>query len=282
MEPERPLTDCQLEDATYITFDTETTGLYPVASRLIEIGAVRFNLDGEEISVFEQLIDPGMSIPPDAQAVNHITDDMVSGQPEVDQVLPAFLDFLGDTSNILIAHNAGFDMGFISVDLARMGLPLPRHIVLDTVRLARSLVPGLPSYSLHALMIMLGIEPVQEHRALADARLTKEVFRELLRRNPEIRTLRQLARAASAQPFRPSRRRLVQPPPGYEDLVGAVKGQASVEIVYTGGSRGEEPRSLSAHAFIQAGGYIYLAGRCHIDGQNKMYRLDRIKTYRIL
>ena len=274
--------DFLIEEATYITFDTETTGLHPVASRLIEIGAVCFRLDGEEIAVFEQLMDPGMSIPPDAQAVNHITDEMVSGQPGVDAVIPAFLDFLGCDGNILIAHNAKFDMDFIGVDLARMGLPFPRHLVLDTIRLARSLAPGLASYSLEALSTALGITKDQDHRALSDARLTKEVFRELLARNPGVRTVAALSVIASAPPFGRSRTQRVTSPPGYESLKEAIARQAVIEIVYVGGTRGEEARALTPHAFLQAGGYVYLAGRCHIDGQNKMYRLDRIRSYRVL
>jgi len=274
--------DLLIEEATFITFDTETTGLYPVASRLVEIGAVRFRLDGEEIAVFEQLIDPGTSIPPDAQAVNHISDEMVRGQPGVDTVLPAFLDFLGDTRNILIAHNAKFDMDFLGVDLVRMGLPLPGHMVLDTIRLARSLAPGLASYGLERLSTALGITRDQDHRALSDARLTKEVFRELLRRNPGVRTVAALSGVASAPAFGRSRNQRVTPPPGYESLSDAIARRAVIEIIYEGGTRGEEPRNLTPYAFLQAGGYIYLAGRCHIDSQSKMYRIDRIKSYRVL
>jgi len=273
--------DILIEEATFITFDTETTGLYPVASRLIEIGAVRFRLDGDEISVFEQLIDPGTSIPPGAQAVNHITDEMVKGQPTVDAVLPAFLDFLGEADDILIAHNARFDMGFIGVDLVRMGLPLPGHMVLDTIPLARSLAPGLTTYSLEPLSTALGITRDQDHRALSDARLTKEVFRELLRRNPAVKTVADLSGIASASKFGRSRNHRVTPPPGYESLSDAIARRAVVEIIYEGGTRGEEPRQLTPYAFLQAGGYIYLAGRCHIDGQSKMYRLDRIRSYRV-
>jgi DNA polymerase III epsilon subunit family exonuclease len=277
-----PFKDLLIEDATFITFDTETTGLYPVAARLIEIGAVRFRMDAEEISVFEQLVDPQTPIPPDAQAVNHITDEMVRGQPRVDEVLPAFMDFLGGTDNILIAHNARFDMGFIGVDLIRMGLPLPEHLVLDTVLLARSLAPGLPSYSLEPLSGALGITCDQDHRALSDARLTKEVFRELVKRNPGIRTVGDLLSAAPAQAFGQTRSQCVEPPPGYEDMAEAIEVRAVVEIVYLGGTRGEEPRELTPYAFLRAGGYVYLAGRCHIDGRNKMYRLDRIRTYRVV
>ena len=72
------------------------------------------------------------------------------------------------------------------------------------------------------------------------------------------------------------------PPPGYESLTGAIASRAIVEIVYEGGTRGEEPRRLTPYAFLQAGGYIYLAGRCHIDSRDKMYRLDRIRSYRVL
>lgn len=207
-----PRPDLPLEEATYIAFDTETTGLYPVVGRLVEIGAVQFRLDGEETAVFEQLIDPGVPIPPDAQAVNQIADEMVRGQPPIGAVLPGFADFLDGTDNVLIAHNAAFDIDFIGVDMLRLGFILPRHMVFDTLLLAQSVAPGLVSYGLGALSIMLGATRGQKHRAVSDSRLTKEVFRALLRRNPTIKTIADLARVAPPLSFERARAYEVEPP----------------------------------------------------------------------
>jgi DNA polymerase-3 subunit epsilon len=282
MEPEGPLTDYPLKDATFIAFDTETTGLYPVESKLVEIGAVCFRLDGEEIAVFEQLINPGTSIPAEAQAVNHITDEMVSSKPPVERVLPAFLDFLGEPGNILIAHNAPFDIGFIGLDLIRTGLSLPRNAVFDTIWIAQAVAPGLPSYSLAALSAMLGVSGAQDHRALSDARLTGEVFRQLVGRATGVTTVGALAAIAPPQPFKPVRDQRARPPAGYEAIDRAISRGATVEIIYMGGTRGEEPRVVTPRGFVRIGNIVYLSGVCGHDGRKKNYRLDRIRSFRVL
>ncbi len=266
----------ELKDLTFIAFDTETTGLYPVANRLVEIGAVRFKLDGEEVAVFEELIDPETDIPAEAQQVNHITDDMVRGMPQVNEVLPRFLDFLGSVETILLAHNAPFDVGFIGVGLLRSGLVLPPHLVFDTKRLAQALMPGLVTYSLESLGRLLNVLDGQKHRALADARLTKDVFLALLARFPAVQTVAVLLNLAPPIKFEECRTYEAQPPKGFEDLGIAIAERRPVVVVYEGGTKGEGPRLVSPRSLLQYGGMVYLAGYCHIDSKEKMYRLDRI------
>jgi DNA polymerase-3 subunit epsilon len=277
-----PRPDLELEDATFIAFDTETTGLYPVASRLLEIGAVRFDAAGEPISVFEQLINPEMPIPPDAQAVNHISDEMVRDQPTVDRVIPTFIDFLDGLDNILVAHNAPFDLEFIGVDMIRLGLVLPRHLVFDTVLLAQAIMPGLASYRLASLVTVLGVALPQYHRALSDAELVKDVLLALLSRDRRIRTVADLAAVTPPLTFEASRIHQVDPPAGLDLLGKAIAENLQVEIVYAGGSKGSEPRKITPRAVLRHRGYAYLAAFCHLDGKEKMYRLDRIGGLRIV
>jgi DNA polymerase III subunit epsilon len=78
----------RLSEVTFLAFDTETTGFYPIMHRLVEVGAVRFRLDGRELATFEQLIDPHIPIPPNVQRVHGITDTMVRGQPTIHRTLP--------------------------------------------------------------------------------------------------------------------------------------------------------------------------------------------------
>jgi DNA polymerase III epsilon subunit family exonuclease len=107
----------RLTDITFVAFDTETTGLFPIRHRLVEIGAVHFRLDDHELATFEQLIDPQIPIPREVQQVHGITDTMVRGQSTVEQVLPRFIEFLGPCDTILLAHNAPFDLGFLAIAL---------------------------------------------------------------------------------------------------------------------------------------------------------------------
>ena len=128
----------RLTDITVVAFDTETTGLFPMMHRLVEIGAVRFRLDGRELATFEQLIDPHILIPSKVQQVHGITDRMVRGQPTVEQVIPQFIEFLGAPDTILLAHNALFDLGFLAMALTRLGIACPPHSVFDTLEMAAS------------------------------------------------------------------------------------------------------------------------------------------------
>jgi hypothetical protein len=104
-----------LTDITLLALDTETTGPFPIMHRLVEIGAVRFRLDGRELATFQMLIIPEVHIPPDVQQVHGVTDTIVRGKPTVEQIMPHFIDFLGEADTILLAHNALFDLGFLAM-----------------------------------------------------------------------------------------------------------------------------------------------------------------------
>ena len=113
--------DRPLAEVEFVAFDLETTGLFPVVNRIVEFGAVRFRLDGRELGTWEQLVDPECPIPPGVTEIHGITDTMVRGQPTVARALPGFLDFLGRTEAILLAHNATFDLGFLNFAAAKTG-----------------------------------------------------------------------------------------------------------------------------------------------------------------
>src|ERR1700752_4632657 len=137
-------TQLRLTDITFLAFDTETTGLFPIMHQLVEVGAVRFRLDGHELATFEHLIDPHILIPSQVQQVHGITDRMVRGQPTLEQVIPQFIEFLGHRATILLAHNAPFDLGFLAMALTRLGIAYPPHYIFDTLDMARQLYPTWP------------------------------------------------------------------------------------------------------------------------------------------
>lgn len=177
--------DTPLAELDFVAFDTETTGCSSANGRMVEIGAVRFRLDGTEIDRFTQLINPLRPIPRSVTAIHGITDAMVRDCHCEENVLPPFLDFLGDASRtILMAHNAPFDLGFVGASLARCRLAPPTHAVIDTVQLARRRAGGLPSHSLRSLVRVFGIADSTDHRGLADSLALRQVFLNLVRRPP--------------------------------------------------------------------------------------------------
>ncbi|MBX3039892.1 MAG: 3'-5' exonuclease [Bdellovibrionaceae bacterium] len=163
----------------FIAFDLETTGIVPGVDQIVEIGAVRF-VDGQIDSMFVTLVDPRRPIPAAASVVNGISDDMVKGQPFIENLLPSFADFCGDDP--LIAHNASFDAQFLTADVKKHETSAPRGLVLDTLPISRKVFPGLPNYKLSTLVQHLKIQTSEYHRAQADATSCGHLFAEMLRR----------------------------------------------------------------------------------------------------
>jgi DNA polymerase III epsilon subunit family exonuclease len=161
----------------YIVVDIETTWLSRDADRITEIGAVRF--DGDKIiEEWQTLVNPQKYISPYITKLTGITNDMVGRAPTIDQVLPEFLDFMWE--DVFVAHNAGFDYGFLSLNADRHLWHAWDNDVLCTRKLANRLVSHLPRKWLWALCDYFGIVNAQAHRALADVHATTEVLRQFL------------------------------------------------------------------------------------------------------
>lgn len=162
-----------MHSPAYIVLDTETTGISPATDRVIEIAAVRVE-DGVVVDRFSTLIDPGVRIPYRITRLTGITNADVVGAPPPDEAWARYLEFAGQ--EVRVAHNAAFDRGFVASELSRLGLSGETAPYLCTVRLARRLLPGLPSKSLDSVARFLGVPVGVRHRALADAEITAEVL----------------------------------------------------------------------------------------------------------
>ena len=163
----------------YVLFDLETTGISWRSDDVIEISALRVR-SGQVTESFSSLVDPGRPIPWAASRVNNITDDMVAGEPTMEEILPQFLEFVGE--DVLAGHNiARFDLNFLYRDsMVRFGL-LPGNDYVDTLLFARQSLPGLPSYALTALAEHYGLTTQGAHRALNDCRMNQQIFERLAR-----------------------------------------------------------------------------------------------------
>ncbi len=159
-------------DGTFVVFDLETTGFSPINNRIIEIGAVKVE-EGKVTDRFSAFVNPQVPIPFKIEELTGIRDDMVLGAPAVEEVLPEFLKFC--EGSVMVAHNAGFDMSFISKNCERQGLPC-EYTVVDTVALARVLLPQLNRFKLDTVAKTLKISLENHHRAVDDAACTAEIF----------------------------------------------------------------------------------------------------------
>ena len=159
-------------DDEYVVFDIETTGFSSKNDKIIEIGAVKLK-NGEIVDTFSTFVDPKVNIPYKITELTSITQNMVNGEPTIEEVLPKFMDFVGDS--VLVAHNASFDVGFIKKNLRDMGKTL-KNPVMDTVPLARYLYPDLKKVKLNLVAKHLGISLENHHRAVDDAKATAEIL----------------------------------------------------------------------------------------------------------
>ena len=163
-------------DETFVVFDIETTGFSPIKNRIIEIGAVKVE-KGEITDRFSAFVNPDVPIPFEIEKLTGINDDMVVGAPQIDVVLPQFLEFCRDC--VLVAHNATFDMSFIIENAEKLGYETDFTYV-DTVPIARILLPNQAKHTLDAVAKSLGVSLENHHRAVDDAEATAQIFVKML------------------------------------------------------------------------------------------------------
>ena len=161
---------------SYVVFDIETTGFSPVYNKIIEIGAVKI-VEGEIVGRFSEFVNPQIPIPKEIEVLTGITDHMVKDSETIEAILPRFLTFC--EGSILVAHNAEFDMSFIRANATKQGRPFEATSV-DTVGIARVLLPHLGNAKLGNIAKHLGIKLENHHRAVDDANATADIFKKFI------------------------------------------------------------------------------------------------------
>jgi DNA polymerase-3 subunit epsilon len=255
-----------------VAIDLETTGLFAESDRVVEVGALRFGVDGRESGRFERLVKPGRPMSPGAERIHGISDAMLINADPASVVLPEFLDWLREIPpRRLLAHHARFDAGFLGREFARAGLPMPAVGITDTLAMARRRLPDAPSHQLEVIAGMLGVDAGPSHRALADCIRVRALW---------------LAVDGESGPhviypvFDPTREQPV--PSGWEPLALAISGGLRVRIRYEGGSRGAGPREITPRRLIHKGGAAYIVALCHLEGFEKAFRLDRVAAFEVI
>lgn len=156
----------------FVAFDIETTGLSPTYNQIIEIAAIKYE-NGKRVDSFHSLINPGIPIPNKITQITGITTTMLKDAPGIQQVLPSFLEFIGDYP--LVAHNSSFDMSFIKNKAAKLNITVDNQVI-DTLRISRKTFPALHNHKLNTVCQHLNIALIEHHRAMADSAATAEIF----------------------------------------------------------------------------------------------------------
>ena len=156
----------------FVVFDLETTGFSPEQNRIIEIGAVKV-VEGKITDRFSTFVNPETPIPFRIEELTGINDNMVLDAPVIGEILPEFMKFCEGC--IMVAHNASFDMSFIDANCQRLGIECDKTVV-DTVAMARVLLPNLNRFKLDTVAKALGVSLENHHRAVDDAACTANIF----------------------------------------------------------------------------------------------------------
>ena len=216
-------------DGTFIVFDLETTGLNPASEEITEIAAVRV-VEGEIRDSFQTYVNPHKPIPAEITELTGISDETVADAPDLDKAVPAFLAWAGEGQYPLVAHNAGFDMGFLRTACQRLGIER-EFTSIDTLEMSRLMLPHMHKFKLNILAKELQVGPFEHHRASEDAAVLGRIYVKLLKR------LREEMHAVTTADINPvlaattDRKNKLKNLPRYHFII-LVKNQAGLRNLY--------------------------------------------------
>lgn len=164
----------------FVVLDFETTGLSPVENNIIQIGAIRY-VNFELVEEYNTLVNPKEPISSTITKITGITNKDVANAPAIEQVLPSLLEFIN--TNVIVAHNASFDMKFLLENIERLNLTSKKYRVIDTLSLARKCIDETPNHKLPTLKAFLNLDHLESHDALADCKVTGELYKYCYEKN---------------------------------------------------------------------------------------------------
>ena len=216
-------------DGTFIVFDLETTGLNPASEEITEIAAVRV-VEGEIRDSFQTYVNPHKPIPAEITELTGISDETVADAPDLDKAVPEILAWAGEGQYPLVAHNAGFDMGFLRTACQRLGIER-EFTSIDTLEMSRLMLPHMHKFKLNILAKELQVGPFEHHRASEDAAVLGRIYVKLLKR------LREEMHAVTTADINPvlaattDRKNKLKNLPRYHFII-LVKNQAGLRNLY--------------------------------------------------
>lgn len=271
----------RLKSSRLVAFDTETTGLWAPSHRIVEIGAVAFEIDSDRTRTFASLVKPEIPIPDEVIGIHGITNDMVTDAPGIEDALIAFLEFC-EKDSVLIAHNAPFDISFVRCELDRIGMAIPGNHIVDTADIYRILFPVLKSYSLEGLSHHFELGSNQTHRALDDAQwvrmLIQKAWDELSTRPDANEICKRFAIYSIADwNYQPK-----ELPDKFKPLQKAIEDGHTINLEYVNSAGKSSSRTVRPLRIYQMASKCYLTGHCELANAERTFRFDRITKYEVI
>lgn len=265
-------------DVEWVAFDTETSGKYPIDSEICEVAAVKY-AGGKVVGNFQSLVAVSKPMSDEVIAIHHITNEMIKDAPTMNDVLPKFIDFIGD--GFLIGHHSPFDMGFLAIDLERLGIPFPKNPVFCTSLLSRNLITDSPNHRLQTLIQHLKLQPREAHRALSDAEACLDVALACFHKMGGANNIHDLVQRQgrklewkefSVQSLKTEKR--------FQALVEALENKIDVQIEYLGGTNAGQPRTILPIGIVLSPGQDFVVAQSPDGTQLKRFYLNKIKVSR--
>ncbi|OQW49879.1 MAG: hypothetical protein A4S09_11570 [Proteobacteria bacterium SG_bin7] len=269
------LLDTPWPELTFVSFDIEATGPYPLEGEICEIAAIKWE-GGQVIGEFQTLIKPLYPMTDFIIGIHGITNEMVATAPSIGEKISEFRDFIG--GDILVAHHSPFDMGFLALEFERARLPLPEEPVLCSSLISRKIITEAENHKLQTLIKVLNLNQGTAHRALDDAKACIELLNKCLERLGEDKTLRDLIDLQEKQLYwKNFSIEYLLKNESTRAILNAIEKKKPVVIVYQGGSlKGE--RQVTPKGIVRSPDGDFLAALDEGDPQVKRFYLGKIKS----
>lgn len=256
---------------TFVAFDTETSGAWPVGCDIVEFGAVKWR-DGREIDQLQFLVKPREPMSDFIIGIHGITNEMVADAPKIAEVAPRIAEFFRGA--VTMAHHAPFDMGFVAADFESCRLPFPTEPALCTSLLSRKLIHGTENHKLQTLVKHFGIDGGSAHRALDDARSCLQVgLRALELLGPEA-TLQDALKCQEKRLQWADYAVLNSRDAVIAAVVEAVRAKSRLEFVY---DKSSAPRQAVPMGIVRSPDGDFMQALCLRDRTAKRFYLSKIK-----
>lgn len=296
--------DRNWREQTYVSFDTETTGRYPLTAEICELAGVKWR-DGKEVGTFSTLLKPSKQMTIDNIQIHGISNQMVENAPLMKDKVAEFHEFVQGC--VLIAHHAPFDLGFVAVEFEKAGLKLPELPIICSSLLARKTIAETPDHRLQTLVQHFKLDGGQAHRALDDARACLHVSLKCLQRmedslngvtptgqltfdvaaSAELKTLTLEAifeRQGGALSWSRFSMHALKSFPVGQALIDATISQSQFEMTYDGGSNPGAARLVRSDGIVRSLDGDFIAAYeldqrgQPLDRRSKRFYIDKISA----
>jgi DNA polymerase-3 subunit epsilon len=264
---------------TFVAFDTETSGAYPLGADIVEFGAIKWKA-GKIIGEYQTLLKPNVEMTPFNISIHGITNEMVASAPKMPEKISEISTFLKDS--VIMAHHAPFDMGFLTADYERNKMSLPTQPVVCTSLLSRNVIKESPNHKLQTLIQFLKLDKGSAHRAFDDAKACLEVGLECFKRMGPDATLEQIQKKMGKPLIWSNYRLFSNREQIYQEIIQAIEHHKDVDIVYSGGSLPGKSRRISPIGIVRNPDGDYVMAVCHLDRAQKRFYISKMKDLAIV